>query len=92
MEGGEDTTPQSDSLQLQFPHHDPCHPSDLILVARRSQPTAGGTDASEHRRTEVTQSDWNIHRETILYLYRDCMQPLNRVREIMEHDHGFFAT
>lgn len=53
----------------------------------------GSTDATErHARTRITQSDWNIHRETIVYLYRDRMQPLNQVRETMEREYGFFAT
>lgn len=93
MDRGEETSaPHSDS-ELQLPHHAPHHPSGLALVAHGSQIATGDADTRErYERTRITQSDWNIHRETIVYLYRDCMQPLNRVRETMEREYGFFAT
>ena len=84
MDRGEATAPHADSEPL-FQRHGPNHLYGQIAT--------GTTDATERPgRTRITQSDWNIHRETIVYLYRDCMQPLNQVREIMEREYGFFAT
>lgn len=95
----EETAPSAD-LEPHSQHHgrDPHSPSGLTQtlvanISRQSQTAKDGTDVSErHVRTRIAQSDWNIYRDVIVYLYRDCMQPLNRVKETMEREYGFFAT
>lgn len=68
-------------------------PPDPNRLASSGQAVGDGTGTIGRRtRTRVTQSDWNEHRETIAYLYRDLMQPLYRVKETMERDYGFYAT